>query len=203
MRLDKVRRGHGFPQKLMLSLMRVIMRAPVPDYMRMLAYRPQLYGNRYLALAQSVMRGPSAWSVGERELFAAFVARLNHCSFCIPAHASVASRGLGAQMVEAALDEPSTPTGVDAKVRAAMSLVKRLTLAPGGVVPDDVIPLRAAGVSEEAIQDAIRVCVLFNVTNRIADALGVDVPKPEYFARLAGMGMKRGYGFRIPHVRLS
>jgi len=27
------------------------------------------------------MRGPSAWTVGERELFAAFVSRLNQCLF--------------------------------------------------------------------------------------------------------------------------
>jgi hypothetical protein len=49
----------------------------------------------------------------------------------------------------------------------------------------------------------LRACVLFNVTNRMADARGVDVPEAEYFARLAGMGMKRGYGFRIPRVRLA
>ncbi len=203
MRLDKVRRGHRLPQRLMLNLMRVVTRAPVPDYMRMLIYRPELYGKRYLALAQSVMRGPSDWSVGERELFAAFVARLNRCAFCIPAHVSTASRGLGAQIVEAALDESQTSSRVDAKVRAALSFVKKLTLAPGDVVPDDVVPLRAAGLSDAAIEDAVRVTVLFNVTNRMADALGVDVPEPEYFARLAGMGMKRGYGFRIPRVRLA
>jgi hypothetical protein len=28
-----------------------------------------------------VMRGPSPWSVGERETFAAFVSRLNQCVF--------------------------------------------------------------------------------------------------------------------------
>jgi len=27
------------------------------------------------------MRGPSEWTVGERELFAAFVSRLNQCVF--------------------------------------------------------------------------------------------------------------------------
>ena len=30
---------------------------------------------------QAVMRGPSEWSIGERELFAAFVSRLNQCDF--------------------------------------------------------------------------------------------------------------------------
>jgi hypothetical protein len=30
---------------------------------------------------QAVLRGPSPWSVGERELFAAFTSKLNQCVF--------------------------------------------------------------------------------------------------------------------------
>ena len=33
------------------------------------------------ATGAALLRGPSAWSVGERELFAAFVSALNHCHF--------------------------------------------------------------------------------------------------------------------------
>jgi hypothetical protein len=34
-----------------------------------------------MRLTQQVMRGPSPWSLGERELFAAFVSRVNRCPF--------------------------------------------------------------------------------------------------------------------------
>jgi len=53
----------------------------VPDIVRTMLYRPEWFGTRFSALTQQVMRGPSEWSVGERELFAAFVSRQNQCPF--------------------------------------------------------------------------------------------------------------------------
>src|SRR5439155_1029874 len=53
----------------------------VPDVVRTLFYRPELFGRPFSAWLQQVMRGPSDWSVGERELFAAFVSRRNNCPF--------------------------------------------------------------------------------------------------------------------------
>jgi hypothetical protein len=44
-------------------------------------YRSHLFGKPLTAHTQAVMRGPSEWSIGERELFAAFVSRLNQCQF--------------------------------------------------------------------------------------------------------------------------
>ena len=46
-----------------------------------LTQRGELFGRPYAALTQAVMRGPSEWSIGTRELFAAFVSRQNQCSF--------------------------------------------------------------------------------------------------------------------------
>lgn len=80
MRLHKVHRGHGLPEKLRLLAMRV-MAGHAPGVVRTLLYRRDYFGDRFSALTQQVMRGPSAWSVGERELFAAFVSRLNQCVF--------------------------------------------------------------------------------------------------------------------------
>jgi len=52
-----------------------------------------------------------------------------------------------------------------------------LTLTPNNFNEKDIAPVRMAGVSDEAIADAISVCALFNVIDRVADALGFDVPK--------------------------
>ena len=53
----------------------------VSDVVRMLGYRPELFGQPFSEALQDVMRGPSEWSVAERELFAAFVSSLNQCPF--------------------------------------------------------------------------------------------------------------------------
>ena len=54
---------------------------PVSDIRRILSYRPELFGQPFSVYLQDVLRGPSDWSVGERELFAAFVSRKNQCSY--------------------------------------------------------------------------------------------------------------------------
>ena len=64
----------------MLGLMRVVM-GHAPGVVRTLLYRKEFFGRPFSELTQQVMRGPSAWTVGERELFAAFVSRLNQCVF--------------------------------------------------------------------------------------------------------------------------
>ena len=51
------------------------------DVVRTMSYRSDLFGRPYSAALQRVMRGPSDWSVGERELFAAFVSCQNQCPF--------------------------------------------------------------------------------------------------------------------------
>jgi hypothetical protein len=53
----------------------------VSDVVLMLQYRPELFGQPFSEALQEVMRGPSPWSVAERELFAAFVSAQNQCPF--------------------------------------------------------------------------------------------------------------------------
>ena len=72
--------------------------------------------------------------------------------------------------------------------------MEKLTLAPGGLGPDDVRPVLALGVSSEALVDAFHVAFLFNVYPRLADTLGWEVPPPEYFRRTARKMLERGYG---------
>jgi len=63
------------------KLEQVLAGKPVPDVTRAISYRPQFFGLPFSECLEDVMRGPSDWSVGERELFAAFVSRKNQCPF--------------------------------------------------------------------------------------------------------------------------
>ena len=80
MRLKKVHQGHGLGDKLMLTMMNLFV-GHAPGVVRTLRYRKEYFGEPFSELTQQVMRGPSQWTVGERETFAAFVSRLNQCVF--------------------------------------------------------------------------------------------------------------------------
>jgi len=53
----------------------------VPDIVKVRYYRPGFFGKPLFRLAQALLRGPSPWTVGERELFGAFVSARNQCPF--------------------------------------------------------------------------------------------------------------------------
>ena len=55
--------------------------AEAPDVIKTLLYRPEVFGRPFSDAVDRAMRGPSEWSAGERELFAAFTSRLNQCLF--------------------------------------------------------------------------------------------------------------------------
>ena len=75
MRLRRVERGQRLKQRLILQLIRTTQRREPPDVVK------TLFGTPFSAACHEVLRGPSEWSVGERELFAAFTSAQNQCPF--------------------------------------------------------------------------------------------------------------------------
>ena|SRR3989442_13413964 len=82
---------------------------------------------------------------------------------------------------------------VNPRVRATLGFLEKLTLAPADVRPADLEPLRAAGVSAEGVEDAIQVCVLFNIYDRLADSLSFHLPGPDGYAASGRSLLRRGY----------
>jgi hypothetical protein len=81
MRLKVLEHGHRPFQKIILNLIRAISDGHVPGPILTMSYRRELFGRYLAACFQEGMRGASEWSVGEVELFAAFVSRLNECKY--------------------------------------------------------------------------------------------------------------------------
>ncbi len=81
MRLDCVATGHDPSEAQVLDLIRTQRGAEPPDVLKTLHYRPELFGRPFSDALDLAMRGPSAWTSGERELFAGFVSSLNQCPF--------------------------------------------------------------------------------------------------------------------------
>ena len=170
MRLRILERGHRFRQRLALRFIGLISRTDPDPVVKLSLYRPELFGRQFLRLGESVMRGPSDWSAGERELMGAFVSRLNDCHFCVGIHEGTTSLLLGpGSGVEQLPDWREG--GFEPRVAATFELLEKVTLNPNAVGPADIAKVRAAGVSESAIRDALYLCFLFNTINRIANAM--------------------------------
>ena len=74
-----------------------------------------------------------------------------------------------------------------------LAFLEKLTLRPDEMEPADADDVRAAGVSDQALRDAIIVCGLFNMIVRLADSLGWDVPSPDRLRMRAPAMLEGGY----------
>jgi uncharacterized peroxidase-related enzyme len=193
MRLSNVEKRHRWPQKLMLGMIRLISGMRHLDVLRTLLYRPEFFGQPYSNWMQALMRGQSEWSIGQRELFAAFTSNLNQCRFCTGAHGAASSQALyDDQLVKTTLtDWRSAP--LDSQTKAILGFLEKLTLEPSQVTPQDLTATRATGLSDTAIEEAIHICAQFNIINRLADSLGFQVLSPHDFIRSGQMVLRFGY----------
>jgi uncharacterized peroxidase-related enzyme len=82
---------------------------------------------------------------------------------------------------------------VDERLRATLGFIEKLTLRPGELTREDADAVRAAGVRDEALVDAIHVAALFNMIVRVADSLGFAVPPYESFLARADSMLSSGY----------
>lgn len=74
-----------------------------------------------------------------------------------------------------------------------MRVLKKFTAGPDALSADDFSLARAAGVSADDMEDALHVAFAFNTINRIADALGFDIPDAAGFQQSANMLLRFGY----------
>jgi len=141
---------------------------------------------------EAIMRWPSAFSPGERELIGAFCSKLNECTYCYSSH-SVAAKYLG---VDASVIEPlmadidSAP--VDDRLKPVFHYVKKLTLTPYKMVQADADRVFAAGWDEKALHDAIMVCCCYAFMNRLADGHGLP-SDPTLFEMRGKRHAEEGY----------
>jgi uncharacterized peroxidase-related enzyme len=188
---------HGQPPipRVVIRLANVASPPGLDDVAKTSMYRPAFFGREWIALLRSVMRGPSEWSPGERELFAAFVAKLNRCPFCVGVHTGTATLGLGLEIDEARLDAwPEVRFGP--RVDAMLAFLERATTNPGDLSTRDASAVLATGVSHAGIRDALHVAYIMNVVNRLANAF--DFSYGDEHGRLTSARALHRLGYRLP-----
>jgi uncharacterized peroxidase-related enzyme len=192
MRLSILDEGHGLATKLLFAIIRTFSGHPVLDVLKVVKYRPDFYGSPMSAITQQAMRGPSAWSVGDRELMAAVVSKSNGCEWCTKAHCAVASGAYRDEAKVAAVLEDLDTAPIDEPLKATLRMLRKLT-RERSVSADDMRTLLAAGASRKQIEDALAVCFAFSVTGRLADTFGFVDPGPKAFEAGAKYLLARGY----------
>lgn len=190
MRLSILERGHRRRTKALLTMIRLVSRQPVVDAVKLAMYRPDFYGGG--DLTHEAMRGPSDWSIGDRELMAAFVSTVNQTQFCIAAHSATSSLWYGddAKVTATLADLETAP--IEEPLRAMLRVLGKLT-RERSVGPDDIAAVLAEGVSPQQIEDALAVCLAFNITDRLADAFDFAIASPAAMNAGARHLLARGY----------
>ncbi len=192
MRLRILDSGHSFGTKALFGVIRLASGHPVLDVIKLVKYRPDFYGRPMQRVTHKAMRGQSKWSVGDRELMAALIAKTNGSEWCTRAHAAVAQMAQqhGANVSGLLSDFENAP--IDERLRATLRVLEKLT-REHSVEVDDIRSLIAAGVSYAQIEDALGVCFAFNTISRLAEAFNFAMPEPKALDAGAKYLLARGY----------
>jgi uncharacterized peroxidase-related enzyme len=193
MRLKVLDSGFRPLQRAQLRLVKR-MAGYVPGPIAVMSYRRDFFGKYFASILQMAMRRTRAWRKGDVEMFAAFVSQQNQCAYCRGDHSAVAVLALNDRdLIQAALGNwRSAP--VTEPQRAMLGFLEKLTLHPSTLRENDIQQLRDAGLSDQAVEEAIRVCFALTVINRLADALDFEVPSDASTERAARILFMAGYG---------
>jgi uncharacterized peroxidase-related enzyme len=190
MRLEILDRGHRLHAKAIMGLIRVFSGHPVVDAVKLAFYRPDFYSGG--PLTHEAMRGQSDWSIGDRELMAAYVSKANECSFCVSAHSATSSMWYGDETKVAGTLADLDTAPIDEPLRATLRMLGKLA-QQNSIDADDIRAVLDASVSPQQIKDALAVSLAFNITDRLANAFGFTVASREAMNAGARFLLKRGY----------
>ena len=186
MRLSIMDNGHRLRAKAFLVLTEKQSHVDSPDIVRMLLYRPGFLGRALLDVTVPAMRGPSAWTPAEREYLAMATARLHECPFCVVTHAEMTRiAGPG--------PDPDDPGSVRPELRAVREFLDVVSRSPGDIT--DVPDLPA-----QDLRDALRVNLVWNVVNRLANAFGFELRDGQLHS---GTRALHRFGYRFPGFLLA
>jgi len=148
MRLQEIDRGDSIFNRLLIAFISLVSGMRLPDAARVAFYHKDFFGSPMGAWTQAAMRGPSAWSVGDRELMAALVAKWNSCDFCVGAHGAVAAKEIERSLVDTALADYRVAPISDG-LKATLEFLEAMTLRPTELTSESAAAVFEAGVSAE------------------------------------------------------
>ncbi|HMF71286.1 MAG TPA: peroxidase-related enzyme [Flavitalea sp.] len=149
-------------------------------------------------LTQTLLRGPSTLTEGERELIATIVSYQNECVFCTSAHTAAADALLGENVTTAGIKENVDSAPVSEKMKTLLKIAAQVQQNGNSVTPDAIQLAKDAGASDLEIHDTVLIAALFCLYNRYVDGLSTLVPRDSSYYQALGERLKvNGYN-RLP-----
>ena len=175
----------------------------VPGIRALLLARPETAGP-LTDLTQILLHAPNSLTRGERELIAAYVSRLNDCTFCCTSHAAIAACLLDSEkLVDAVLVSPDTAP-VSSKMKALLTIAGLVQQSGRAVRTEDVARARREGATDTEIHDTVLIAAAFCMFNRYVDGLDAWTPTDaDGYRQRAQFVAEHGYGPPLPAALIA
>jgi uncharacterized peroxidase-related enzyme len=136
----------------------------------------------FQAYLDRLMRSEDALLPGrERELLALVTSVENRCEVCIYTHAvALKNYGMSGELLDVLMVNWRRAE-LSPRERALAGFAARLTTHPAQAEESHLEELRAAGLSEMEILEAVQIVAIYNFTNRLNSGLGLRI-NPEFLA---------------------
>ncbi|MEM7190045.1 MAG: peroxidase-related enzyme [Pseudomonadota bacterium] len=156
----------------------------VPNVLAAYAHRPEKLW-AFSQMYNDLMLGPSGLSKLEREMIAVAISAHNRCWYCQVSHGAQVRLISGDPVLGEQMVMNWRTADLDARGRAIMEFAMKVTTNSAAIDEADREALRAEGLTDADIWDLAAVAGFFNMSNRMASAIGMQ-PNSEYH------GMARG-----------
>jgi uncharacterized peroxidase-related enzyme len=166
-----------------------------PGILGLMAYKP-VAAQALNHLAETILRGPSSLTQGERELIAGAVSYFNECNFCHRSHAAAAEFCLDKELgYTKKVAQDIEGSDVSPKMKALLKIAKKVQKDGRTVNTEDVNLAKTQGATDEEIHDAVLVAAAFCMFNRYVDGMGTFAPPEgaEYYSQTGKRLGELGY----------
>ncbi len=141
--------------------------------------------NAFSALYNDLMLGDSGLSKLEREIIAVVVSSVNKCFYCLVAHGAAVRELSGRPELGEALVMNYHVAILTERERAMLDFAVLMTEKSAEIKEADRQILRDNGFSDADIWDIAAVAGFYNMSNKMASAIGMK-PNPEYHSAARG-----------------
>lgn len=149
-------------------------------------------------LTQTLLRGESSLSFGERELIASVVSVKNCTEFCSAAHTTVADMLLNESQSALEIVEDIDHSCISEKMKALLQIASQVQESGKAVTEASIDRAKSAGATDLEIHDTVLIAALFCLYNRYVDGLNTRRPDdPMYYVNL-GERISKSYMRQAP-----